>query len=731
VAQLYLRLFGRFALSRASGDEIAIPSKKVQALLAYLALNPDHRRSRAELAALLWSGRGEEQARHSLRQSILTLRHALEDAENTILVSEGDHIGLNTDFVESDVSELERAAAERVPEALTRCAVLYTGDLLEGLYVKSEGFDDWLAQERHRLRELATDTLARLAALQAEAKEFDSAIETTQRLLAFDPLREDGHRLLMQLYDGTGRRALALRQFRTCQEILRRELDVEPEPETVALYETMRAGAASGDDTTAKVEMGRESEKPTERAPPELGRVATAQAASEPLTRQSPRLKPLYWAALALMAFIIAAALVYWGVYLRAPTPAFEVARKENMAFPLPEKPSIAVLPFKDMTGDPQQENFVDVITEDITTTLSIISEMFVIARSSALTYKGRPVKAQTVAEELGVRYVLLGSVQSEDGRVRVSAQLVDALQGNQEWAERYDREVGDIFALQDEITLEIITALQVEMTEGEQDRISLVHGTDDLTAWTLAGQALQHLRRLSKSDNIRARTLYRKAIELDPDYPGAWDGLAWTHLLDARFGWSSSRETSLLRAAELAQKTLSLDDTRPRSFGLLGQVTLAQGNHDKAVALGERAITLNPNGADVTALLGLTLTYTSGAERAIALLRHAMRLSPYYPDWYRWSLGRAYRLARRYNEAVPALTARLDNSPEALAPLVELAAAYSQMGRIDKARATASEVRQINREFSARAWTQNPPYADPAVASKDLNALLRAGLPE
>ena len=729
MTQLYLRLFGRLAVSRALGDELAVPSRKAQALLAYLALNPDHWRTRAELAALLWSDRGEEQARHSLRQSILTLRHALEDNENTILVSEGDRIGLNTEFVESDVSEFERVVAERVPEALMRGAALYTGDLLEGLDVKSEGFDDWLVRERRRLRDLATDTLARLAALQAEAQEFDSAIATAQRLLAFDPLREDGHRLLMQLYDGTGRRAIALRQFRSCQEILRRDLDVEPEPETVALYETMRVGAASGDDVTAKFRMGRD--KPAERMPPELGRVATAQAASGPLTPRSSRLKPWYWAALGVMAFIIAAALVYWGVYLRAPTPIFEVARKEKMAFPLPEKPSIAVLPFKDMTGDPQQENFVDGITEDITTTLSIISEMFVIARSSALTYKGKPVKVQTVAEELGVRYVLLGSVQSEGGRVRVSAQLVDALQGNQEWAQRYDREVEDIFALQDEITLEIITALQVEMTEGEQDRMSLVHGTDNLTAWTLAGQALQHLRHLNKNDNIKARALYRKASKTDPDYPGAWDGLAWTHLLDARFGWGSSRKTSLQRAAELAQKTLSLDDTRPRSFGLLGQVALAQGDHDQAVALGQEAITLNPNGADVTALLGLTLTYTGGAERAIALLRHAMRLSPYYPDWYRWSLGRAYRLAERYDEAIPALTARLGSSPEALAPRVELVAAYSQMSRIDKARATALEVRQIDREFSARAWTQNPPYADPAVASKDLNALLRAGLPE
>ena len=355
---------------------------------------------------------------------------------------------------------------------------------------------------------------------------------------------------------------------------------------------------------------------------------------------------------------------------------------------------------------------------------------MFVIARHSALVYDG-PVKVQQVAEELGVRYVLEGSVQRSGDRVRVSAQLIDAIEGNHLWAERYEREAKDIFALQDEITLEIVTALQVEMTEGEQERIALIHGTSNLEAWILAGKARLLLRRLTRDENVEARAVYQRAVELDPAYPGAWGGLAWTHLIAARFGWSESPEDSLRRAAELVEKTLALDPMRPGTYALLGTIQLVNGDHDAAVAFGEKAVALSPNGAEVAALLAFTLTYTGELERSIALLERAMRLSPSYPDWYRWTLGQAYRLASRYEDAVAAFTTRLDDNPEALTPRVELVMTYGEMGDEAKARAEAAQVLRINPEFSIQTWTQAPRYKDPAITNRDIETLRRVGLPE
>ncbi len=732
--QLSLRLLGRFSLSHSSAGEISIPSKKGQALVAYLALAPGQRRSRYDLADALWSDRGEEQARHSLRQSILTIHKALGDQSPLVLIAEAEELVLNKDLIAIDVLDFKRLAAAEDSERLEQAVALYGGDLLESLYVRSEGFDEWLVRERARLRDLTVETLARLMNLHAGSDDADRAIKTTERVLALDPLREDAHRMLMRLYDGTGRRSAALRQFQVCEETLRQELDAEPEPETLALYSELRSrtGETSGPlpqpDTAPTTEpkdtvQTERTKADSHGSPPAAG---VAQTAAKPAKRRL-----WLWVVMATVAFVIAAGFIYWGVYLRAPTPVFEIARQDKMDFPLPEKPSIAVLPFENRTGNPDQDNFVDGITEGITTVLSIISEMFVIARSSTLTYKDQPAKPQQVAENLGVRYVLMGSVQQSGEQVRISAQLADALTGQLVWAGQYDREAEDVFALQDEITLEIITALQVEITEGEQERMSLIHGTDNLEAWILAAQGLQLIRRVTKGDNAKARRLYRSAIELDRNYAGAWDGLAWTHLLDARFGWSDSRETSVLRAAELAQKMLALDDTRPRTYALLGQVLLINGDHDQAVALGEKAVALNPNGADVSAMLGLTLTYTGELERSIALLKQAMRLSPYYPDWYRWSLGRAYRLAGRYEEAIAALTAGLDRSLESLAPRVELVAAYSQLRAIKKAQDEATEVLRINPNFSAGEWSRVPPYKDPASAERDLDALHRAGLPQ
>ncbi|MHC4677026.1 MAG: adenylate/guanylate cyclase domain-containing protein, partial [Planctomycetota bacterium] len=288
-----------------------------------------------------------------------------------------------------------------------------------------------------------------------------------------------------------------------------------------------------------------------------------SRAATEMRKAKRVGLRQWQWAALVLSAVLIigAGVVAVWNFYLRTTPPPMGVASVEKMAYPLPDKPSIAVLPFTNMSGDPKQEYFSDGITEDIITGLSKIPRLFVIARNSSFTYKNKPVKIQQVGRELGVRYVLEGSVQRSGNRIRITAQLIDASTGQHLWVEQYNRDLKDIFALQDEITMKIMTALQVKLTEGEQARL-VGKGTANLQAYEKVLQGREHITRLNIEGNVQARDLFEEAITLDPEYSIAYAALAQTHLLDVWLGLSKSPDKSIEKSAELVQKALALDDT-------------------------------------------------------------------------------------------------------------------------------------------------------------------------
>jgi len=293
--------------------------------------------------------------------------------------------------------------------------------------------------------------------------------------------------------------------------------------------------------------------------------------AGKVIGEERPKPKQWRWAGIGAVAVLIIVAGVFavWNFYLR---PDVEPALVEKMAFPLPDKPSLAVLPFDNLSGDPQQDYLVDGLTENIITGVSKIPEMFVIARNSTFTYKGKPVKVQQVAEDLGVHYVLEGSVQISADQLRVTAQLIDALKGHHVWSETYDRKMEGLFAVQDDITLNIAVAMQVKLTEGEQARVR--HSTDNLEAWALAVRAHGLFETYRKDDNAKARELFKQAIELDPNYTYAWTYLGWTHWVDGK--WHSmyyNQKESFERAAEIAQKALSIDDKLSDVYALLSGV--------------------------------------------------------------------------------------------------------------------------------------------------------------
>jgi adenylate cyclase len=402
----------------------------------------------------------------------------------------------------------------------------------------------------------------------------------------------------------------------------------------------------------------------------------------------------------------------------------------ETQPLPIPDKPSIAVLPFDNLSGDPEQEYFSDGITEDIITALSKTPKMLVIARNSTFTYKGKPVKVQQVANELGVRYVLEGSVRKVEERVRITAQLVDAKSGHHLWAEKYDRDLEDIFALQDEITKEIITALQVNLTEGEQARIR-AKGANNLEAYLKTLEARELVMRWNIEDNYKARQLFNEALKLDPNYAITYCGLVITHIMDLWIGSTESKKDSITKAKELIKKALSLDNYSGQAFRLLGNIHYFENQYDEGILELEKAVELEPNGADAFASLARGLDLVGRTEEAIQMSNKAMRLNPIPPDWYIVTRTAMYRNIQNYDEALIWAKKAVERAPNNFFAHINLCSVYSLLGQMEEARLEAEEVIKLNPKFSLKKYENTIPYKIPLVKKQYIDALRNAGIPD
>jgi adenylate cyclase len=555
---LRLTLFGEFSAAGADGIEFAIKSKKAKALLAYLALSPRMSRSREEIMALLWSDRGEAQARASLRQVL---------------------VGLRKDFGEESLAGMivTNEAVALDPDKVTVEAAVAGEELLAGFHIHDPAFEDWLRDERLR--------------------------------------HED----------------------------------------------------------------------------------ATVPGA------QPPRL-------------------------------------------PLPDKPSIAVLPFVNMSGDAEQEYFSEGITEDIITELSRFRSLFVIARNSSFTYKGRSVRVQDVGGELGVQFVLEGSVRKSGNMVRVNAQLVDAMTGHHVWADRYDREVEEIFAVQDEITQTIVATLAGRLEEATREAAKR-KSTESLAAYDYVLRGDEDLWLYTKERTARSRDMYSKALELDPRYARAYVGVACSYASDWGFLWGEDPDEDLNRAFEYAQKAVALDDTESRAHWVIAKVQVFRKEYAQARRHQQRAVALNPNDADALAEGSYVVSLLGDHQEAIELGEKAVRLNPYYPVWYLTFLGGNYYAAQRYGDAVAAFEGSSNSYPDDAA---WLAASYAQLGQLDNARTVMAEFLELG--GADPWWAQAPksaaiierdptgllryiiymyPYHNPSDLDHVLDGLRKAGLPE
>jgi adenylate cyclase len=405
--------------------------------------------------------------------------------------------------------------------------------------------------------------------------------------------------------------------------------------------------------------------------------------------------------------------------YRARPQSAAPAARAEMLRptlIPASDRPSIAVLPFDNMSPDADQEFFVDGLVEDIITTLSKLSGLLVIARNSSFAYKGRSVDVRTVADELGVRYMLEGSVRKSGSRIRITAQLVDAELGAHLWAERYDRSLDDVF-------------VQVKLTEGDQARLRYAT-TENVAAWSKWVEGLSHYRAAITKDNFtRARDCWERALALDPTSASLHGMLAFVHYCDARFNWWNDRETALAKGFECAEQALQLDPENGDAHMSISLLHLVRGQFDEAVSHARHSIELAPGSADAATFACFVLASAGFPQEAVPQIEKAMTLSPNYPANYLGHLGNAYRLSGRFDEAITAFQEFDLRNPGF--GLTDLAIAYHQTDRSDLAQETAEKLLAARPNFTIEKWAQTQFRSDEVQLNADIVALRAAGLPE
>ena len=397
--------------------------------------------------------------------------------------------------------------------------------------------------------------------------------------------------------------------------------------------------------------------------------------------------------AIAAVLILGGGALAIWQFYLRPlPVEVAVTSKKtpapespDEMPLPVSDEPSIAVLPFANISGDPKEDYLSDGITENIIMALSKTPRMLVIARNSVFTYKGKPVMVQQVNEELGVRYVLEGSVQKSGDKLRITAQLIDARTGHHLWSERYDRDLENLFALQDDITMNVITALQVKLTEGETARL-FGKGTKNLKAYLKLMKGVHHVLRFNRNDNEVARQLYDEAIALDPNYVGVYARLAWTYYHEANFGWTDTPMKSCETVIELAKKAITLDEQNAGAYMVLANVYAKTGQFVKAAAAQKKALSFDPANSVVNALSGSALYNAGEFKESIPFLRKAIRIDPKHPTWYLFQLGWSYFWMGQNEEAIAVFQKLISREPENADAHVFLGIALIAAGKPEEA---------------------------------------------
>lgn len=666
---LEIRVLGAFKLLRA-GTSVRLP-KKAQALLAILVLTPAPM-AKDTLATLLWGHTGTEQARASLRQCLVALRSGLGDHAG-ILSTEGATVAFGTSgIVDVDAAEFLRLAKSDRLEDLQRAASKFGGTLLSGMQISLEPFERWLAIERQRFDAARLDLLHRLASGFATARETEKAIATCRQLLALDPLREESHRQLMNLLAETGNRGSALLHYAQCVEIIKDELGVEPDPETVKLADAIRKRVL-------------------------------------PVTAAEPLVVP--------------------PVQSDAPLPTGPQPR-----LPLPDKPSIAILPFAHLGQDPEQEYFVKGLVDDIAVALGRESWLFVVASPWTSPKQSEGFDLRTLGSSLGVHYVLKGSVRIEGDECLIVAQLLDASRGAHAWSGRFRDRMDNLFDVQERLTTKVAATIAPALMSFEVER-ARHQPTGSLSAFQLYLRALS-LFRVSKQGNDEALGLIARALEIDPAYATAHALAARCYQFQLMFGWRLPGDPEFRAGLWHGRQAAELGTNDPEALWMAG-LALAHlsGDLDHAVALVERSLALNPNSANAWTASCLLQSYLGASEAAIDHFARAQRLNPLDVSQHlHWNtVAWAYLGAGRIHEAAEAAERTLRIRPDYPPGLRLKAVSYALLGRIEEARACVGLLR-AKQPSTSIAWMEA--FLSPLVKNKKalatyLEGARLAGVPE
>jgi TolB-like protein/Tfp pilus assembly protein PilF len=658
---LEILLLGGFQM-RKDGQVIDLPGRRERALLAYLAMPAGESRSRDKLAGMLWSERGDKQARDSLKQAMLRLRKTVDGA-GPVLLSDREFVSLDPAAVSIDVAQFERLIGEGTAKAVAQAMSLYRGELLDGLEVRDPAFEEWLLAERQRLRDLAREALTATLARHMADDAHDQAAPVARRLVALDPLREDAHRALMHIYAEQGQTALALKQYQTCRDRLQAELGVKPEAETERLYQSIQQNRSA-------------SRQPMQDAV--------------------------------------------------VPTPAADASPREvapETAAKL--KPSIAVLPFDNLSGDPGQEYFSDGITEDIIAGLARLHWLFVIARNSSFTFKGKAVDAKEIGTRLGVRYLLEGSVRKSGERVRIACQLIDAASGLHLWTDRFEGTLSDVFELQDRITSSVVGAIEPRLRDAEIERARR-KPTDNIDAYDLFLRALALHNTTTYEDSREALRLLDRAIDFDPNYAAAYGLAAYCHLRQRQRGWVETATTEGVRLARLAARK-GQDD--PDALWMAGiSLAILIGETDEGLALIERSLQLNPNSAGAWMVSGMVRAYANDIAVGVTHFERSIQLNPLDPlvyiTWY--GVAFAHFVAERYDESSAWLDRSLRSLPTYLPAMRLKIAICGLQGHMQDGEKWRERLLAIVPDTTI---SKLRPHYEPSIRSPDCRARLLSGL--
>jgi TolB-like protein/Flp pilus assembly protein TadD len=672
-ATFRLEVLGSFSLTSPVCSIDRLP-KKTQGLLAYLAVHRDRPISREQLAALLWGHSDNEHARRSLRQCLLSLRAALKSPTGDLLVDDASGVRLATHQVEIDLAGFETLARSMTPADLEAAQPLYRDELVAGLQIASKPFADWLLVQRRRLATAMSDVLFRLAVSHAIASSSERATAVAERLTVFDPLREDGHRLLMRLLAKSGRRSAALQKHVAYVQLLRRELGVAPDPATLKLAEAIQGGDTIGVQSLVK-------------------------ANSRPADMEG-----------------------------RPESGAFEPVAGT------PDKASIAVLPFVNLSGDPAQNYFADGTAEDITIALGHVPWLFVIASSSSFTYRDHGADVRPISAELGVRYVLRGSVRKEDERVRIVVQLVDASRGSQVWAGRFEGDLHEIFTMQDRVATQVAAIVAPTLRSLEIERVQRKR-PESLTAYDLHLRALACFR-ASRAGNQDALAFLARAIDLDPSYGPAYGLSARCYHLQTVFGWALPLDSAVKQGLRLAHRGAEIGKDDSETLWMVGHA-LAQvaGDYEYGVGLIDKSLALNPNSASAWISSCFVRAQLGDTDKALQHFAHAQRLNPrdsmHHVQWHAAAL--AHFVAGRHEKAADAATKALKERPAYPPPLRLMISICGLRGRIDEGRAYIQRLLAVNPDATiARldALWQPSVKRNQRVFDQYLEGLRLAGMP-